>query len=64
MNLTRLDDKQLYEMERLANDLAVLLKRMKSTDTPLYLTLRDLSKEAGSLRRERFDEHDSRYRGY
>jgi hypothetical protein len=64
MNLTTLTDKQLNEMERLATELAALLKRTKLTHDPLYLTLTNLRTAAGNVRQERFDQHDHRYQGY
>ena len=64
MNLESLNDKQLNEMERLASELVVLLKRTKLADDPLYLTLTNLKNAAGGVRQVRFDQHDTRYQGY
>lgn len=64
MNLESLSDKQLNEMERLASELAALLKRTKFAHDPLYLTLTNLKSAAGDIRQGRFDLHDNRYQGY
>lgn len=64
MNLESLNDKQLNEVERLASELAALLKRTKFANDPLYLTLTNLKYAAGGVRQERFDQHDSKYQGY
>lgn len=64
MNLESVSDKQLHEMERLASELLVLMKKAKLTDDPLYTNLRMLKEATENLRRERFDEDYPRYKGY
>lgn len=64
MQLEAVSDKQLHEMERLVNELLVLMKKAKLADDPLYANLQAVKEATEKLRRERFDEDFPRYKGY
>jgi DNA gyrase/topoisomerase IV subunit A len=64
MNLDSLSDKNLQEVERLAKELLMVLRKSKLMDEPIYAELQALEQEAGSLRRSRFDATDNVTRGY
>ncbi len=64
MQLEAVSDKQLHEMERLVNELLVLMKKAKLADDPLYASLQAAKEETEKLRRTRFDEDYPRYKGY
>jgi hypothetical protein len=51
-------------MERLLTELTNLMKQARLTDDPLYATLSELKSAAGDLRAKRFDEDNSRFKGY
>lgn len=64
MNLDSLSDKNLQEVERLAKELLLVLRKSKLMEEPLFTELQTLEQEAGSLRRSRFDAKDHVTRGY
>jgi hypothetical protein len=64
MNLDALSNKQLNELERMANELRVMLKRAKLQDETLTKSLYALEDEARKTRCQRFDEANPQFRGY
>lgn len=64
MNLDSLSNKQLNELERLASELRVMLKRAKLQDEALTKSLYTLEDEARKVRCQRFDEANPQFRGY
>lgn len=64
MNLETVTDKQLQEIERLTRELGLALRQAKLQDEPLAHELHQLELEAGKVRRERYDDANSQYRGY
>lgn len=64
MNLESLSNKQLNELERLANELRIMLKRAKLQDESLTKSLNALEDEARKARCQRFDEANPQFRGY
>jgi hypothetical protein len=64
MNLDTLSDKQLQELERLAKELLLVMRKAKLVGIPLAESLHQLEVEAGEIRRERFDTSNPEYSGY
>ncbi len=64
MNLDTLSDKQLQELERLAKELLLVMRKAKLMAEPLAESLHQLEVEAGEIRRERFDTSNPEYSGY
>lgn len=64
MNLDTLSDKQLQELERLAKELLLVMRKAKLTGEPLAELLHQMEVEAGEIRRERFDTANSEYSNY
>ena len=64
MNLEHIPQKQLNELERLAREIQVALRKAKLQDDPLLESLRQFENELSEMRRKRFDAANSEYRGY
>ena len=64
MNLESVPNKQLHQIEQLAKELADVLMKAKLQDEPLCQTLIELAKEATAERQSRFDEADTRFKGF
>jgi hypothetical protein len=54
----------LQDVERLAKELLLALRKAKLMDEPVFGALQTLEQEAGAVRRSRFDEKDHVTRGY
>lgn len=64
MDMEQISDKHLHDMERISRELIDVLRRAKLQDTPLMEMLLDLERDAGKLRRERFDADNTEYMGF
>ena len=64
MELDALSDKNLNELERLSRDLLAAMRKAKLSDSTLVNLLSTLERQAGEIRRARFDADDSQYNGY
>ncbi|HEX2908526.1 MAG TPA: hypothetical protein VHO69_16765 [Phototrophicaceae bacterium] len=64
MDLDSVSNKQLQELERLAQELLLVLRKAKLKDLPLIEELNQLVLESGKARRERFDAENTEYLGY
>jgi hypothetical protein len=64
MELETLSDKNLNELERLSRDLLAAIRKAKLSDSTLVNLLSTLERQAGEIRRARFDAGDSQYNGY
>jgi hypothetical protein len=64
MNTEQVPVKHLNEVERLIRELLVAMQKAKLQNEPVVEALRALELELGKARRERFDEHNSNFRGY
>jgi hypothetical protein len=64
MNLDHLSDKNLQTVERLAQELRLVLRKSNVNNAALIEVLHQLELEAGKVRRERFDATNAEYLGY
>ena len=64
MNLEEISDKHLGELELLSRELLTVIRKSHLEEAALVTLLTKLEKEAGELRRVRFDAHDSKYNGF
>ncbi|HLV36814.1 MAG TPA: hypothetical protein VKY59_16945 [Spirillospora sp.] len=64
MNLDTVSDKNLQELERLSRELLLLMRKANLKDDLLVEALYRLERQAGDLRRERFDAANQEYSGY
>ena len=64
MNLETISQKDLNELERLSRELLALLRKTKLQNEPVADSLHAFELALGDLRRQRFDELNSGYRGY
>jgi len=64
MNLDTLSDKQLQELERLAKELLLVMRKAKLSAEPLAESLHQLEVKAGEIRRARFDTSNPEYSNY
>ena len=64
MNLDNIPQKHLTELERLAREIQIALRRANLHNEPLNESLRLFEQELGEARRKRFDETNPEYRGY
>jgi hypothetical protein len=63
-SVQELSQKQLSELETQVLNLLVTLRKVKMTNQPVALLLKELEQELGDLRRERYDAANSDYSGY
>lgn len=64
MNFDSVNNKQLQEIERLAKELLVAMRKAHMGDEPLCKELARLAEQAGGVRVSRYDEADNGYKGY
>lgn len=64
MNLESVPNKQLHQIEQLAKELADVLTKAKLQDEALCQVLVELAKAATTERQSRFDEADTRFKGF
>ncbi|NWG17845.1 MAG: hypothetical protein HXY41_14550 [Chloroflexi bacterium] len=64
MNLDHLSDKHLHTVERLAQELRLVMRKNNVKDAAFLEALYQLELEAGKVRRERFDATNAEYLGY
>ena len=64
MNLEPIPNKQLHQIEQLAKELAAVLIKAKLQDEAICKALIELGKEASNERQSRFDESDTRFKGF
>ena len=64
MNIEHVSQKDLNELERLARELLVLIRKAKLQDEPVASTLSQFELTLGEARRARFDATNPGYRGY
>jgi hypothetical protein len=64
MDLEGLTNKQLSELERLANELETAMRKAKLHEEPLFELLQGLKIKTSELRRARYDATNSEYHGY
>ena len=64
MNLESLSNKQVNELEQLAKELLLAIKRAKVQDETLIHSLHTLEDEARKVRCERFDASNPQFKGY
>jgi hypothetical protein len=64
MDLTAVGQKDLNELERLAKELLLTLRKAKLHNEPLAEALRAFEIEVGETRRSRFDEANPEYHSY
>jgi hypothetical protein len=64
MDLDSVSDKDLNELERLSRELLTLMGRAKLKNNILADMLDEFVRQAGEVRRSRFDASDSKYRSY
>lgn len=64
MNFDSIQNKQLNEIEQLANALLALLVKAKMGDELITVQLRELAKEASAERVARFDGSDKQFKGF
>lgn len=64
MNLENVPQKNLNELERLAREMQLLLRKSKLNNEPLAKLLSEFEAELSQLRRERFDAANPKYHSY
>lgn len=64
MNLETISQKNLNDLERLAKELRMTMRKAKLNNEPLAKLLYDLEVELSQLRRERFDAANPEYHSY
>lgn len=64
MNLETVPQKNLNELERLAREMQLLLRKSKLNNEPLAKLLSEFEAELSQLRRERFDAANPKYHSY
>jgi hypothetical protein len=64
MNLESVSQKNLNELERLAREMQLLLRKSKLNNEPLAKLLSEFEAELSQLRRERFDAANPKYHSY
>jgi hypothetical protein len=64
MDLSNISSKHSNELEQLITQLLKTMRNAKLQDTPLYAELQLLEQSLGELRRNRYDEKNSKFVGY
>jgi hypothetical protein len=64
MDFEGVNNKQLQDIERLAKELLEAMRKAKLGEEPIYKDLVQLIEQAGGVRRARFDDTDTGYKGY
>ena len=64
INLEKLSQKQLNELEQCVRELLSVLRKTRIANEPLVTSLTLLEHNLGEIRRERFDQSNPEYQGY
>lgn len=64
MNLEEVSTKHLNELEHLARELQLVMRKASLQNEPLAKSLHELELEIGKLRRARYDAANPEYLGY
>ena len=64
MDLSEISPKHCNELEQLITQMLKTMRNAKLQDSPLYAELQALEQSLGELRRDRYDEKNSKFVGY